>query len=220
MCHATEIIVRLFSVSKDFTFDFIEGGNMLIRIIPNIFAPLVALLFCNCLLAEEIVFSSTAKSEAHSMVDSTKSYPLSPNTETKISVTDPLWFEGEDSLPILVIPISGKTNSVKLDPPKLSSVVRLQSQKQINKSLSLIMAEVSEIQAMLRKRQLTQSRLKLQSLMNEFPDVSFLKFILANQFLIEGERKEALRFAEEALSQNPTYAEGKTFVLRLKGEAK
>lgn len=178
------------------------------------------IVFSEVAFSGELNISSATDVVARSVNDGSKSYIIKTNTETKVPITDPLWITGEHSIPILLVPVLGNSSAVKLDPPKISEVVKLQSDMQLNKNLSQILAQVSEIQSMLRKRQFSQSRIKLQQLMALYPNVSYLKFIQANQFLLEGERKEALRLAEEGLIQNPDYEEGKKFVAKLKGDLK
>ncbi len=161
----------------------------------------------------EITSTSEAKLKG---ISSTNVYQLSPGKPAKISVDETLWFESEGRIPVLIIPIAAKANSVTIDAPQSTQVVQSLAEVEVNQLLAEVMAEVSSIQNSMRKKQLSDSRSKLSSLMSRYPKVTFLKFLLASQQLLEGERQQALRTAEEAHKALPNYAEGKAFIQSLK----
>ncbi len=139
------------------------------------------------------------------------------NQPKSFSFDEALWIESENRIPVLVVPAGAKNSQLKIDAPETTRVVQQLGEKQMSAMLSDLMTEIADIQKLIRSKQLSESRTRLTRLMARYPNVSFLKFVLASQLLLEGEKAQALRTAEEALKSNPDYIEGKSFIASLKG---
>lgn len=149
--------------------------------------------------------------------ESQESETLEPNQAKRFRFDRILWIRSKDYLPVLVIPVDAKNSQIKIDAPKIADVVSQLAQADVDKMLSEVFIEISVIQKLTRQRNLTESKNKIDLLMSKYPRLTYLKFILASQKLLEGDRTSALRIGEEALSAFPDNEDGKAFVKQLKG---
>lgn len=167
-----------------------------------------------CAIDIELTSAAPAKIQA---IGSQSTSVLEANKSASISLSEPLWVTSDGRVPVLLIPVDGRSANVSLDAPKADEALKSLADTQLNQIFGQIMSEIADVQSLMRNKQLPAARVKLQSLMAKHPGLTFLKFNLASLLLLEGERNQALQVAEEASKSLPDYLEGKEFINRLKG---
>lgn len=120
-------------------------------------------------------------------------------------------------IPIMLVPVSGKNEVIKLNSPLVSEVVEKISEEEMGRRLSKALVEIADIQSAIRSRQIDRALQKLNALQAGQPNVKFYDFLRASIVFLQGNRAEAKRLTEEALKIFPDYQEGRKFLSDLEG---
>ena len=157
------------------------------------------------------VSEDTQLREISSFSKSEKPQLLKANTCNSVILQNPIELESENTIPVILVPVSN-ASEISVQSPKKKEVVQKLQEQEIGQLMSQIMSHLFDIQSQIKKRQFDQALHQLTLLEGQYPSLKILEFTRASIILLQGNREEAKHIAEEALREVPNYDEGKRFV--------
>jgi hypothetical protein len=151
-------------------------------------------------------------------VEGNQTTNLKANEAQTVPFAGPIMVREKGKIPALLIPVSPNAAHVNLDLPSANEVMAEASAEKIDQNLARLMMGMEEINSAIRKQDVKEAKVRFQHLSETYPHVDFLAFTKASITLLEGNRAEALKIAEQALEKFPDYTPGKNFVDRLRGK--
>lgn len=139
-----------------------------------------------------------------------------------LNITEPTMIESEGHVGVLVLPSSPASDyELKLKP--ISEWGGATYQEQLGNSLSILIAEINDVQLEIGKSDYSSALIKIEELKKKYPFVGYLNILESSCYLAKGDRSKAeslLKLGMSQISEQPNSDELKRYINNIEGEKK
>lgn len=129
----------------------------------------------------------------------------------------PLWVESTGKIPILLVPLKSESGVINIDSPNVSQVLKEEKDLKIDKELSEVILQLTEIHRIIAEKKFTVALQRVGELKLKYPEVKFLEFIEASVAFLVGDKQRAISSLEVGLKAHPDYVQGLELKKQLTG---
>lgn len=124
-----------------------------------------------------------------------------------IAVTEPTLFEAPGHVGVLVLPPAESSN-YELSLKKLQDWGGHSYNKSLNLHLGKMLGDIQEIQIDIGEKNIDQALVKIEKLRTHYPYLTYLNFLEASCYMLQGKRQLAQSLIKEARKDFPENREG------------